>query len=88
MPLLSFFFKKFMDTRSLREQRAFEIYMSILTVLGVESLTEEEQKKLAKFAYKSAKFFEEAIDDETIGIEDVGEKLKLLRESSGVSIRS
>jgi hypothetical protein len=85
MPLLSFFFKKFMDTRSLREQRAFEIYMSLLTI---EDVTKEEQKRLAKFAYNAAKNFEEAIDDETIGIEDIGEKLKFLKENSGVSIRS
>ena len=85
MPFLSFFLKKIMDTRSLREQRSFEIYLKFLTI---EDVTKEEQKRLAKFAYNAAKNFEEAIDDETIGIEDIGEKLKFLRESSGVNIRS
>lgn len=85
MPFLSFFLKKIMDTRSLREQRSFEIYLKFLTI---EDVTKEEQKRLAKFAYNAAKNFEGAIDDETIGFEDIGEKLKFLKENSGVSIRS
>lgn len=85
MPFISFFVKRFFDDRSLEEHRSFEIYLKLLTI---EYVTKDDQKKLAKFAYKAAKHFAEAIDDETIGIEDIAEKLKLLRDSGGVDLRS
>ena len=63
---LSMLFSRFMSARQRSEARAFEIYLQMLSKDYVVS-----EYELARSAIRCAKHFDQAIADDTLGIEDL-----------------
>jgi hypothetical protein len=66
MGVLTLLLRQFLSSRQRFEDKAFQIYLAILPSAGMENT-----EALAKFAIDAALNFDAAIDEATIGLEDL-----------------